>query len=86
MQPLFGVLSNVNAFTNDVVPVYLSQHLPWGVPLGGGGSDSCLLTQPYYIINYSFYYHIPLWVAYQLDGTVSHSLHYGYALCSCNVS
>ncbi|XP_065915476.1 venom phosphodiesterase 2-like [Dysidea avara] len=51
------------------VPIYLSQHIPWGVPQGGGSSETCLLTQPYYIINYSSYYHIPLWVAYQLDGS-----------------
>ena len=47
---------------------YLFFHLPWGVPQGIDDSEACVLTNSYYIIKYS--YHIPLWVAYKMNGSV----------------
>lgn len=57
---------------------YLSYHLPWGVPQGSDDSDTCILTHSYYINKYSTFYHIPLWVAYKLNGTVSKSFIHSY--------
>ena len=49
---------------------YQQLHLPWGVPSGGEGSSSCLLTQQDYITLYSNALHIPLWTAFKLTRTV----------------
>lgn len=56
-----------------VVSNYLSYHLPWGVPQDSDDSEACVLTHSYYIVKYSKFYHIPLWVAYKLNGSVSKS-------------
>ena len=45
-------------------------HLPWGIPSGGEGSGSCLLTQQDYITLYSNTLHIPLWTAFKLTKRV----------------
>jgi hypothetical protein len=45
-------------------------HFPWGVPSGGEGSSSCLLTQQDYITLYSNTLHIPLWTAFKLNKKV----------------
>ena len=55
----------------NVATKYQQQHLPWGVPTGGEGSNACLLTQPEYITLYSSTLHIPLWSAYKLTKEVS---------------
>lgn len=56
---------------SNVVTKCQQQHLPWGVPNGGEGSNSCLLTHPDYITLYSNTLHIPLWSAYKLTKEVS---------------
>jgi DNA/RNA endonuclease G (NUC1) len=53
-----------------LVTEYQQLHLPWGVPSGGEGSSSCLLTQQDYITLYSNALHIPLWTAFKLTRTV----------------
>ena len=47
------------------------KHLPWGVPEGGAGQEGCILTQNDFVTGYSTSLHLPLWVAYRLDGKVS---------------
>ena len=56
-------------YTLCAVQDYLFNHLPWGVPQASD-DRACLLTHFYYIIKYSTFYHIPLWVAYKLNGSV----------------
>ena len=53
-----------------IVNYYQSYHIIGGVPRGGGGSGSCVLTDQQKINKYSTTLHIPLWVAYRLDGNV----------------
>ena len=50
-----------------------SVHVPWGVPQkqAGGCDRACVLTQSLYVTGYDKDLHIPLWVAYRLDGKVS---------------
>ena len=64
-----------NHFHHLPVSQYQAVHLPWGVPRGGEGSSSCLLTQPHYITLYSSALHIPLWTAYKLTSSVCNYLH-----------
>lgn len=54
----------------NVVLHYQSYHIYGGVPQGGGGSGSCLLTNKDSINKYSTTLQIPLWNAYRLDGNV----------------
>ena len=50
---------------------YQNLHLPWGVPNGGEGSSSCLLTQQDYVTLYSNTLRIPLWSAFKLTRQVN---------------
>ena len=50
------------------VDYYQSYHTLGGVPQGGGGRGSCLLTDQHHIIKYSTTLHIPLWIAYRMNG------------------
>lgn len=47
---------------------YESYHTIGGVPQGGGGRSSCLLTDQHHMIKYSTTLHIPLWIAYRMNG------------------
>ena len=46
------------------------RHVPWGLPEGGAGEGGCILNQREFVTGYSNYLHVPLWVAYRLDGKV----------------
>ena len=76
-------------YTLCAVQDYLFYHLPWGVPQGSD-DRACLLAHFYYIIKYSTFYHIPLWVAYKLNGSVrsfycmhTYELVYVLYICMC---
>ena len=58
-------------------------HLPWGVPIGGEGSSSCLLTQQDYVTLYSNALHIPLWTAFKLSKSVRLLKSYTYVILCC---
>ena len=45
-------------------------HFPWGLPDGGAGREGCILTHKEFVIGYSTYLRIPLWVGHQMDGEV----------------
>eukprot|EP00794_Sanderia_malayensis_P009672 gene9672-10658_t len=56
---------NLNLSTEEL-RASLQRHFPWGLPKGGAGKGGCILTQKHYVIGYSSYLHIPLWVGYHL--------------------
>ena len=49
---------------------YQSYHIYGGVPQGGGGGGSCVLTNKGSVNKYSTTLHIPLWIAYRLNRNV----------------
>ena len=61
----------INQLILSLVKEYQNLHLPWGVPSGGEGSSSCLLTQQDYVTLYSNALHIPLWTAFKLTNKVA---------------
>ncbi|XP_065059538.1 venom phosphodiesterase CdcPDE-like isoform X2 [Rhopilema esculentum] len=52
--------------SNTEIQKALETHLPLGIPQGGAGKQGCVLTQRHYVIGYSGYLHVPLWVAYKM--------------------
>lgn len=57
---------------------YQSYHIYGGIPQGGGGSGSCLLTNKDSVNKYSTALHIPLWNAYRLNKNVCDRKMYCY--------
>ncbi|KAJ7386453.1 hypothetical protein OS493_008582 [Desmophyllum pertusum] len=57
--------------TDEQISRLQETHLPWGVPEGGAGQGGCILTQQDFVTGYSTSLHLPLWVAYRLDGEKS---------------
>ncbi|XP_065906143.1 bis(5'-adenosyl)-triphosphatase enpp4-like isoform X2 [Dysidea avara] len=55
--------------TTEQIIHYQSYHLFGGVPVGGGGTGSCELTDQQQVIKYSTTLHIPLWVAFRISST-----------------
>ena len=53
-----------------IVSQLQEKHLPWGIPEGGAGQGGCILAQQDFVTGYSTSLHLPLWVAYRLDGKV----------------
>ena len=54
---------------------YQSYHIYGGMPQGGGGSGSCVLTNKDSVDKYSTTLHIPLWSAYRLNRDVCYSIY-----------
>ena len=61
---------------------YQSYHTIGGVPQGGSGRSSCFLTDQHHMIKYSTTLHIPLWIAYRMNGP-SEPVCLACEICEC---